>query len=116
MRILHGGIGRTLYTIPFRKVHFQLVSLIPYSAISKKILIRSLIFHVFTRVENQPLKQGLYLPTLLNIFSYRNIFCFIKYIIFFSIIIPNIFFGIQNKQKVTGHSFFEVFELKNLNF
>ena len=31
--------------------------LIPYSAIAKTILVRSLIFHSLTRVENQPLKN-----------------------------------------------------------
>ena len=28
-----------------------------YSAIAKTILVKSLIIHIFTRVENQPLKQ-----------------------------------------------------------
>ena len=31
--------------------------MIPYSTIAKTILVRSRIFHIFTRVENQPLKQ-----------------------------------------------------------
>ena len=53
------GLWATLYTIPFRKFHFQLVLLIPYSAIAKTILFRSLIFHIFARVEKQPLKQQL---------------------------------------------------------
>ena len=41
-------------------------------------------------------------------------FLFFKYIIFFSIILPILFSGKQNKKKVTGHSFYEVFELENI--
>ena len=52
-------MGRTLQTIPFHEFHFYLVPFIPYSAIDKIILLRSLIIHSFTRVENQPLKQRL---------------------------------------------------------
>ena len=38
----------------------HLVSLIPHSAIAKTVLLaRSLIFHIFTRVEIQPIKQRL---------------------------------------------------------
>ena len=40
-----GNIGN-LKTIPFCEFQFHLVSLIPYSAIAKTILIRSLIFHI----------------------------------------------------------------------
>ena len=43
--------------IPFREFHFHLAPMIPYSAIAKTILVRSIIFLFFTRVENQPLKQ-----------------------------------------------------------
>ena len=59
MRIILGGMGRTLETIPFPEFHFQLVPLVPYSAITKSILVRTLIFHIFTLVENQPSKQRL---------------------------------------------------------
>ena len=45
MRIIHGGMGR--------------IPLIPYLAIDKRILVRTLIFHIFTCVEIQPLKQRL---------------------------------------------------------
>ena len=49
------GYGQNL----FREIQFQLVPLIPHSAITKTVLIRSRIFCIFTRVENQPLKQRL---------------------------------------------------------
>ena len=35
MRIIHGGMGRTLKTIPLRELHFHLIPLIPHSAIAK---------------------------------------------------------------------------------
>ena len=58
MRIKHGGMGGTLSTIPFREFHFHLVPLIPNSAIAKTT--RQIpYFHIFTRVENLPLKQRL---------------------------------------------------------
>ena len=56
---IHGGLGRTLDTIPIREFLFQLVPLIPYSAIAKTIFVIYLIFYILTRVNNQPLKQGL---------------------------------------------------------
>ena len=56
---MHGGIIGHLYAIPFHEFHFQLVPLTLYSAIAKTILVRTLTFHIFTRVENQPLKQRL---------------------------------------------------------
>ena len=59
MRIKHGGIIGTLQTIPFYEFQYHLVPLIQYSAIAKTILVRSLSFHIFTRAENQPLKQRL---------------------------------------------------------
>ena len=59
MRIIHEGITGTLLTIPFHEFQYHLVSLILYSAIAKRILARSLIFDIFTRGENQPLKQWL---------------------------------------------------------
>ena len=40
-----------------REFQLQIVPLILYSAIGKTILVRSRIFHIFNRVENQPLKQ-----------------------------------------------------------
>ena len=58
-RIINGVIIRNLLTIPFREFQFQLVPLIPSLATVKTILVRSLIFPIFTRVENQPLKQRL---------------------------------------------------------
>ena len=53
----------------FNGVYFHLVPFIPYSAIAKTILVRPLIFHIFTRVENQPLKHVLYLSSLRTIGS-----------------------------------------------
>ena len=81
--LLYGDMGKNLYTIPFHEFHFHLVPLIPYSAILKKILVRSLIyFFIFSRVENQHLKQQLKqeLRILFKIFRnlflcYRKIFC-----------------------------------------
>ena len=52
-------IDRILWTIPFHEAHFKLGSLIPYSAIATTVLLKSRIFHIFTRVENQPLKLRL---------------------------------------------------------
>ena len=46
------GFGQNPLDYPFPEFHFQLVPLIPYSAIAKTILLRTLIFHIFTRVEN----------------------------------------------------------------
>ena len=57
MRIIHGGMARTLWTIPFYEFKLHLVPLIPHSAIDKAVLLRSLIFRIITRVENQPLKK-----------------------------------------------------------
>ena len=51
MKIIHGD--RTLLTIPFQEFHFQLVPLIPFSAIAKTILVSTLSFHIFMRVENE---------------------------------------------------------------
>ena len=57
MRIKHWGIIGNLYSIPFREFQLQLVPLIPHSAIPKTILVKALIFHIFTRVENKPLNN-----------------------------------------------------------
>ena len=70
MRIINGGMGRTLQTIPFREIQFQLVPLIPYLAIAKTIVFRSLIFHIYTRVENKPYDTPMYNPHILPL-SYR---------------------------------------------
>ena len=87
MGIIHGGMGRNLYTILFHEFQLHLVPLSPHSAIAKTILIRSLIFHIFTRVGNQTLKQWLKqkqpiiltnVRTFSHSLSYRNIFCFIN--------------------------------------
>ena len=43
----------------FCEFQLQLVLLIPYSVIAETILVRSPIFHIFSRVENQPIKQRL---------------------------------------------------------
>ena len=50
--------------------------LIPYSTIGKTILVRSLIFKSFTRVENQPLKQRLKQKRSIILKNIRNIFSF----------------------------------------
>ena len=53
------GYHRKPLDNPLYLFHFKLDPLMPYSAVAKTILVRSLIFHIFKRVENQPLKQGL---------------------------------------------------------
>ena len=72
---------------PFMSAITYLGPWIPHSAIAKTILIRSLIFNIFKRVENQPLKQRskqkrrIFLQTydtFSHSSSYRNIFCFMK--------------------------------------
>ena len=50
--------------------------LIPYSAIVKTILVRSFIFNIFTRVENQPLKQGLKQKRRIIFKNLQNTFSF----------------------------------------
>ena len=45
--------------ILFHEFQIHLVPLTPYSVIPRTILVRSLIFHIFTRVEYQALKQRL---------------------------------------------------------
>ena len=47
-------------------------------AIGKTILVRSLIFHIFTRVENQPLKQRLKQKRRIILTNLQNIFSFVK--------------------------------------
>ena len=78
MRIIHGGIIGTLYTIPFCEFQLQLVPLIIYSAIAKTILVRSLIFHIFTLLKNRLLKQRLKQKRRIILKYLRNIFSFIK--------------------------------------
>ena len=76
MRIIHGGMARTLLTIPFHEFQLHLVPLIPDSTIAKTVLLRSLIFHIFKRVENQPLKQQFKQKRriiLTNIFSFPEL-------------------------------------------
>ena len=51
------GYGQNPLDYPLREFHFQLVPLIPYSAIPKTIHVRTIMFQIFPRVENQPLKQ-----------------------------------------------------------
>ena len=68
-------------TIPFREYHFQSVHPI-YSTIAKRTLVRTLIFHIFTNVENKLLKLKRriiwkYL-TFSHSLNYRKIYCFIK--------------------------------------
>ena len=81
------GYHRKPLDYPFHEFQFPLVPLIPYSAIAKKILVRTLIFHIFTYLKNQPLKQRLkqkrriILKNLQNSshsISFMNIFYFIK--------------------------------------
>ena len=45
-------------SIPFPTFHFQLVPLIPYSTIAETILVRTLIFSIFTHVENELFKTN----------------------------------------------------------
>ena len=47
MRIIHGGMARTLYTIPFYEFQLLLAPSIPHSAIAKTVLLRSLNFSCF---------------------------------------------------------------------
>ena len=125
MGIIHGSIIGNLYTIPYREFQFQLVSLIPHSVITKTILVRFLIFHYFTRVANQSLKQGLKqkrriilsFNKLQNIFlfvNFRKIFCFEKMYNFLLIIINTHSFLQKEQENVTGHSFYKVFYLENI--
>ena len=44
------GMDRKL--LDYLEFHFQLVPLVPHLAIAKTILVKSLIFNIFTRVEN----------------------------------------------------------------
>ena len=69
MRIIHGAI-------PFHEFQVHIVPLIPHSAIAKTIFIRSLIFYIFTRVENQPLKQRLKQKRRIILTNFRPIFSF----------------------------------------
>ena len=62
---------------PFHEFHFHLVpSVDPIfsNPIGKTILARSLIFHIYTRVENQHLKQKrhIILTNLQNFFSFAK--------------------------------------------
>ena len=66
------------WTFPFCEFQLQLVPLIPYSAIAKTILVRSRIFHIFTRAENQPIKQRLQLKRRIILKNLQNIFSFAK--------------------------------------
>ena len=75
---IHGGTGRNLWTIPFHEFHSHLVPLIPYLAISKTILVRTLIFHIATRGENQPLKQRLKHKRRIILNNVQNVFSFAK--------------------------------------
>ena len=56
----------------------HLVPLIPYSAIAKTVLVRSLIFQIFTRVENQPLTQRLKQKRRIIVTNLQNIISFAK--------------------------------------
>ena len=75
MGIIHGGI---IETIPFREIQFHLVPLIQYSAIAKRILVRSLIFDMFTLVENQPLNQRLKQKLRIMFKNLQNNLSFVK--------------------------------------
>ena len=65
---------------PVSCVPIYLVPFIPHSAIAKTVLLRSLIFHFSTSVENKPLKQRLkqknriIVTNLLNIFSFASFY------------------------------------------
>ena len=71
MRIIHGGMARTRYTIPFHEFRVD-----PPSAIVKTVLLGSIIFHIFTRMENQPLKEGLKQKRRIILTKVRHIFSF----------------------------------------
>ena len=91
MRIYTWGMAGTLLMIPFYEFQLHLVPLIPHSAISKTVLLGTLIYHIiFTRVENQPLKQRFKQKrTFSHSLSYRNIFCLVKeYTFLFNYNIP----------------------------
>ena len=83
MRIIHWGIIINLQTFSLREFQFHLVLLIPYSAIAKTITARSLIFRIFTRVENQPLKQRLKQKGRIIFKNFQIIFSFAKLEIYF---------------------------------
>ena len=130
MRIIHEGMAKTLQTIPFYEFQLHLVPLIPHSAIAKTFLLRSRIFHIFTRVENQPLQQLLkqkrriILTKVQNIFSFAYLqehFLLYKIQHFFFIIISTLFFAInRTKRTLRGIHFIKcliskIFELKGGN-
>ena len=71
-----GGMARTIWTFPIHELQLNLVSLIPHSAIAKTVLHRSLIFHIFTRVENHLLKQRLKQKRRIILTNVRHIFSF----------------------------------------
>ena len=83
-----GYVQKPLDYRPFHEFHFHVVLLIPCSAIAKTVIVRSLIFYIFTHVENQPLKQRLTQKLCIiflnvqNMFLNRIIFCLKKIHIF----------------------------------
>ena len=114
--------------ILFHEFHFQLVPLNPYSVTAKTILIRSLIIHIFTRVEDQHLKQRLkqkrrtilkktYKTCFYHSLSCRNIFSFLNFCCSFLIIIPA-FFSLDTEQtkKLRGIHFMKCLNLKYFKF
>ena len=76
MRILHRDMARNPLDYPLYEFQFQLVSLIPHVAITETVLLRFLFFHIFTRVENQPLKQRLKQKRRIILTKVRHIFSF----------------------------------------
>ena len=106
---------------PLLWVPFSSSYLVPILSYLQKILIRTLIFHIFTRVENKPLKQRLkqkwriILKYLINIFSFAKLkehFCFIKKYIFLFNSKSHSFLWYTEQKKVTGHSFYEGFDIE----
>ena len=117
MKIILKGMARTLLIIGFHEFQLHLVPLIPHSTISKTVLLRSLIFHILTRLENQLLKQRrIILTHFLIRFATGKFFVLYKYIIFFLIIIPTIFSAItEQKEQYGAFNLWSVWSRKYFN-
>ena len=74
MRIIQGVWPEPTRLSPFYEFQVHLVSLIPHSAIAKTVPLRSPNFHIFTSVENQPLKQQLNQKRRIILTNVRHIF------------------------------------------
>ena len=70
------GYGQNSLDYPNPWVPFSISSVDPIFSNSKTILVISLIFHIFTRVENQPLKRRLKQERRIFFTNLQNVFSF----------------------------------------